>query len=659
MFAPAAQASKIAYELECPSQLADLTPERVETMMQQEPRPDLECYMRALVRSQGQAVPVLVRLLRDQRDVSRTVALWTMVHLGPAAAPALPELMALHQREMGELDRLQAQGADYKTLAQAQSAATTVTRVFRDLGRVAQPAIPYLSALYANPAYPHGLRDEIAMAIWQISEENDSARLRTIAALLSSGKVTHEAAQLIAPFLIRMGSRASPVLPALRTSLLNDWTSGLIDAYLAVQGDEIGIPYLFQVGGESPTPVADTLRKRGPLADRYVTDAIKLPSSRTAAIALLRDIDLPGAMAHLVDELDNPASADSAATAFVTIGRKSAPANQKLLALLDAGGTRDRARRNLLLNAIDSTGPVTGIARSLLLDAFQDDLRVALRQKDLEQRQRPCKGQLCAPVDCLSARLLEKSGALVASDLPMLKRAYRDAAQAGARACLSNTTGLIASLGSRPALEFLYERFLASRREHDMDDLRRGLTINIAPAVPRIAAGIGRLRGDRLVMVESMLLAPGGEEFLATYQARVVPGLLALPFAADADRALAQSYSEYSRSIGMSPGMPESTMPTTRGGLAVLRIERIAPRTPELMSVLLRMAAGSGEDVAKQAEAALGNIRIQQRALRAACFREIGDWLVALPAGPAQRRLARLQKVYAFSYKDHGIAPLE
>lgn len=634
----------VAFSPVCPQELLHITPEQVERLIPQGLDRDQSCYQDALVRAQAQAVPVLVRLLRDEREASQVSAMQVVKKLGSTAVATLPDLMTLLRSKVAQLDTLQAQGGAGQAQEHAQHMVQLTAHAITSVGPAAQAAIPELLALYGRPDFPYPSRYMLLQYLWAMAEASDTARLALVAGLLAKETLTNEEAEMIAPSLIRMGSRASPLLPALRASLHKSGGS-LIEAYLAVQGDEVGIPYLFQSAGM----VVDPLKKRGPLADRYVADAIRQASSRSAAITVLaRNIDSPGAIAHLIDKLGDPSTADSAAAAFITINRKFPQANEKLLASLLAAGNRDPLRRDLFLRAMDVTGPVAQIPRSLLVDGLRSDLRLA-------RRQAPQGPQ----VACLPATILWKAGLLSPSDLPMLKRAYRDAAQSGAHACLSETVDLIASLASRPALEFLYERFLASNDEQHMQDLQRALMRNIAPLAPRLEASIGRLRGARLVMVESMLLAPGGEEVLAAYRARILPGLLALPFKADAHRLLLAPYSEYQASFGISPGMRSTDTPATRGGLAVLRMDRIAPRTPELVSLLLRLVAGSNEDAAKQAMLLLQNIRDEQRGLRAACFRQIGQLLVETPLGPAQRRLATLERVYAYSRRDHDRSPVQ
>lgn len=561
VFPRAAAGGQTAAQEPCANAFTNITPQGLEQRLQGVATERSHCYVDKLVEWGENAVPLLIRLLNDERHFSRCLA-----------------RTAIARREAAR-DRSHADDPDPEVFL------VGVGCYMADPDDPAELGARYLLTSYPDPGARGAVNRKNFDLFWKFTEGHDSQRIDALHVLLAQENLSRHTVSVLAPFVAAMGRRAGIALPQLRAGLrVPHLGADLVDPFLAVQGNEIGIAHLLKVYGASSdaamhTAIELALKKRAsPVElDQHLFNAVNLPVLLPAALDLMRK------------GIASPRTADYLA-----------------------------ARPNNPL-AIDAAGSAPG-----------------------------CTADVCPEVACRSASLAP----LAPSDLPMLKVVYRDAARAGATDCLAAVAGMIAEIRSGPALDFLYERFLDGGNEEHTYLLSQILMRNVEQLLPRIEAEIGGLRDGPLAAVESLLLAPAARDALQRQRARVLPGLLALPLRKDADDLLPEPISGYGLVIRSGPGILIGRYPATRGALAVRRIGQLAPMTPEVVSALLRVAAGPYDETGYQAVAVLDKIKNDDRSLGGARLKEIRKLLAKTPPGFAHTRLGMLEMYYRSVFGD-------
>lgn len=594
----------------CGSAYASMTPERLEALVHQGGDPQVRCAEDRLVAMGEQAVPVLIRLLHDDRPASYCVA---------TKAIARREALA-----GGRPD-------DSSDMDVFLSMMICVGGPPRGSGR---SAAYYMLSHFGDPENPAQVSPKGFALFWKFTDGYDDERLAALPLLLAKDILSAQTVSVLGPFLADLGGQAADVLPALRAGLhVPQLGAGLVDAFLKVQGNDVGIAHLLTVYAASSddamhTAIEAALKKRAWPAelDMHLLTAARNPAWLPAALDLMRrGMASPATIAYFIERLNAPSAAD-AIDVFTALGQDNAQAHQRLRALLAATKSTDSARRAALSKAIAMTAPLQErVTRGQMAGS--------------------CTGPACFETACRCASLLASLGPLPA-DVAVLKTAYRDGARAGATQCLATVAKMIADLHSRDALAFLYERFLLGVNEDHMYLLSQILKQHIGQVLPRIEADIGSLRDGPLAAVESLLSAPAARDALARQRARVLPDLLTQPLRKDADQLVSAPIAGYSQVLHSGPGMMLGPYPATRGALAVHRIAQLAPMTAEVVTALLRVVAGPYDEAGDQAVAVLSRIRNAPRSLRAARLKEIETLLAATPEGSAQSRLESLRMDY-------------
>ncbi|NHZ93482.1 hypothetical protein F2P45_31435 [Massilia sp. CCM 8733] len=610
LFSRAAYGAPSAVQEGCGSAFANLTPARLEQLLGQPLTGPSHCYEDKLVEWGEDAVPLLTRLLHDERSFPRCLARTAIARREKAPG----------RGSGGELD-------------------TDVSLV----GMVC-----YMAG-QGTPAARGAVSPKAVDLFWKFTQGYESERVDALPVLLAEENLSRHAATVLAPFLAAMGRRGGPALAQLRAALpMPHVGAELVDPFLAVQGNEVGIAHLLTVYAASSDPAMHTaiylaLKKRASPQelDRQLFNTVNVQALLPAALNLSqRGIASPRTIDYFVDRLDDPATAAAAADVFIALNQAIPKAHRRLLDM--AAGGANGVHHAALSKAIARTGAISDLARGW----FPDGAKPAPA----------CTTPACFEAACRLASMVASIGPLPPSGLPTLKLAYGDASRAGATDCLGLVAGMIADLHSRPGLDFLYERFLESGNAEHTYFLSQVLTRKVELLLARIEGDIGGLHGATLAAVETLLFAPAAKEALHRHTERVLPTLLTLPFASDADEPVPEPVSRYRLVIGNGPGIMIGNHPVTRGGLAVNRIGRLAPMTPQVVTTLLRVAAGPHDEAGFQAVTLLARIRNRDRSLRAARFQEIEDLLAATAPGFASTRLEILRNQYRLSQSDweHG-----
>ncbi|NHZ95312.1 hypothetical protein [Massilia sp. CCM 8734] len=606
----------------CGSAFADLTPARLEQLLGQPSTGPSHCYEDKLVEWGEEAVPLLTRLLHDERSFSRCLA-----------------RTAIARREK----------APGRGNADEPDADVFLARMgchMADQGAPAASGARYLLTNYPDPRSRGAVSPKGFDLFWKFTQGYERERVDALHVMLAEENLSRHTVAVLAPFLAAMGRRGGPALAQLRAALrMPQLGAELVDPFLAVQGNDVGIAHLLTVYAASSDAAMHTaiylaLKKRASPEelDRQIFNTVTVPALLPAALNLIqRGIASPRTIDYFVERLDHPSTAVAAADVFIALNQAVPKAHRRLLAMA-AGDRAHGVHRDALSKAIARTGALSDLARGALLDGA---------------RPAPgCTTAGCFEAACRSASMLASVGPLPPSDLPTLKLAYGDASRAGATDCLAIVAGMIADFHSRPALDFLYERFLDSGNAEHTYLLSQVLARKVELLVARIEGEIDGLYDARLAAVETLLFAPAAKEALHRHRERVLPTLLTLPFGSDADQPVPEPVSRYRLVIRNGPGIMIGNHPVTKGGLAVYRIGRLAPMTPEVVTTLLRVAAGPHDEAGYQAVTLLSRIRNQDRSLRAARFKEIEDLLAATAPGFAETRLEILRNHYRLSQSD-------
>lgn len=626
----------------CPPALMALPQEQLVKRLVEQAQPQPSCLPELATLLDENALPFLMALMDHERPSVQLAALHAIDSLDQRAVAAVPVLMARHRRTIAGLARQEAahgrDGVD-------QHASSMMAHLSSALGglQASDPGVtPYLTAVFFDRNNTLDVRAASVAAFWDAAHTSDATRLRIVPELLA-GKTTFAAMQgRLASFLAGTGSDVGFTLPAVRARLLDDHEAEMVEPFLAAQGPAPGIALLLQLHAsaapESPLrrTIEEVLWKRRALPgmDKHLGEAAGNPALLPAVLGLInRGVDSPQTFALLASRLDQPSEVERTARIFIGLGRPAPQARARLLALLQATGADDVQRRDLLIATLRASGGQADIPPRLLLDGVEHDMA-------LERRGGP-DATVLEP--CLPGQVLAQAPPLGSSWWPVLKRTYAAALPSGQSACLRPVVAIIARTGERKALGFLYGQLLSSKSAELSSALLPALTAHVGPLMPRMRRDLGRLRGERLAAVEQLLRGPQASQLLDEYRARVLPGLLTLPW----NDAAAQGGPWTGR---ISPA--SGRLPCDDLGLALARVERIGPSTPEVTTWLMRLHAGPCNVASQKAWDMLETLKgtqFSQRPLRA---REVRALLAATPPGRAQQRLEDLLELFEWTYSD-------
>ncbi|NHZ81191.1 hypothetical protein F2P44_18200 [Massilia sp. CCM 8695] len=399
----AASGAKTVVPSACGSAYASMTAERLEALIHEGGERHIHCAEDRLVALGEQAVPVLIRLLHDDRPASYCVA-----------TKAIARREELAGGRPGESDK--------------EFFLSMLICIGGPPRACAQSAAHYLLAQYGGPEDEAKVTAKGFALFWKFTEGYERERFAALALLLAEENLSAQTVSVLGPFVADQGGRAAAVLPALRAGLrLPHIGPGLVDAFLSVQGNDIGIAHLLKAYAASSddamhAAIEAALRKRASPAelDKHLLTAANNPALLPAALDLMRrGMASPATIAYFIDRLNDPSAAD----VFTALGQDIAQANQRLRALLAATDSADGVRRAALSMAIARTAPL------------------AERSSDSASG---CTAQACFAVACRSASLLASLGPIPPADSGVLKNAYRDASRAGATQCLATVSNMLA-----------------------------------------------------------------------------------------------------------------------------------------------------------------------------------------------------------------------
>ncbi|NHZ35656.1 hypothetical protein [Massilia rubra] len=620
----------------CPAAIVDASLAQLEKLMSEDPNARPYCYPEALKKRGAQAVPMLLRLLQDERHPVRSGAAYGIAELREAGAAALPALIAHHRRLVADLARQEAahgsDGVDQETLLLMRG----LSRAIGGLQTVDASVAPYLESVFFDPGSTLDVRRASAIHVWDW-DTPEPIRLRMTPVLLADETTFPDMRSQVASFLFFARIDTTGALPQLRASLLMPRGHEMVSPYLVVQGAAAGIPHVLRLYADAAKDSAmrraieSQLREREslPEMDWQLSAAAHNPAMLPTVLELMEKTGIHSrrTMEYLATRLDIPSEVDSTLRIFISLRRPAPQAHPRLVALLLASGKDDLARRDLLLQALSATDGQATIPQPFLLAGLQHDLALNRRTK-LGSAGRGT---------CLPGAVLAQAAPLGPAYLPMLKRAYADTAGTDAPACVRAVGDIIANSGSRSAVEFLYEQLFSKRSEEERRMLMQPLKNNVGLLLPTIRREIDGLRDERRDVVESLLRVPQASEFLAQYRARVVPGLLTLPWteSVDQDRA------------GLDETQVASDTPAcARLALVVKRVDTLGLTTPEVTTWLMRVYAGPCVRAHMRAREALEALRNQEYGKRPMRVRQVDALLANTPPGLTRKRLERLRRLF-------------
>ncbi len=620
----------------CPAAVVNASLAQLEKLMSEDPDARPYCYPEALEKQGAQALPMLLRLLQHERHQVRIGAAFGLARLGEAAASAVPTLIAHHRRLIAELTRQEAaqggDGVDQETRLLMQH----VSRAIGGLQTVDASVAPYLESVFFDPDSTLDVRRASATHVWGW-DTPEQIRLRMTPVLLADETTFADMRTELASFLFFARIDTRVVLPQLRASLLMPRGHEMVRPYLVVQGAVAGIPHVLQLyadaaeGSAMRREIEWQLREREalPEMDWQLSAAAHKPALLPTVVELMMKTDIHSrrTMDYLATRLDIPSEVDGTLRIFIRLRRPAPQAHPRLVALLLASGKDDLARRDLLLKALSATDGQASIPQQFLLAGLQHDLALNRRTKPGSSRRGTC----------LPGAVLAQSAPLPPAYLPMLQRAYAGTAGMYAPDCVRAVGDIIANSGSRSAFEFLYEQLFSGRSEEVRPMLMQALKNNVGLLLPRIGREIDGLRGEARDVAEALLRGPQASEFLAQYRARVVPGLLTLPWTetVDQDRA------------GLDETQVASDTPAcARLAQVVKRVDTLGLTTPEVTTWLMRVYAGPCVHAHIRAREALGALRHKEYRARPMRVRQIDALLANTAPGLTRERLEQLRRLF-------------
>lgn len=622
----------------CPAAIVDASLAQLEKSMSEDPDARPYCYPEALGKRGAQAVPMLLRLLNHERHPVRLGAAHGIAHLREQGVAALPALIARHRSLVAEVARQEAArgvaGVDQETRELMHS----LSGAIGGLQAVDASVVPYLEGLFFDPASTLDVRRASAMHVWA-RDTPVGTRLRMLPVLLADETTFAGMRTPVRDFLMYSGVDATFILPQLRASLLLPRGYEMAEPYLAVEGVLRGMAHLLQLYADAPKgsdmrhEIESLFRRRDtlPEVDWQFSAAARNPALLPAVVALMQSgVESRRTIDYLSTRLDVPSGIDATVRNLTALHRPAPQAHARLVALLLASAKDDRARRDGLLNALIATQGQAAVPQKFLLAGLQDDIALNRRRTD-----RP------GPYgSCLPGKVLAQAAPLAQTYLPVLKRAFAEADRPYPSECARVVVDVIANIGTLPALEFLYAQLLSNGSPEYRKLLVQTLTEHVGPLLPRIGRDIDGLRGDRRADVEALLVGPQAQQFLADYRARVVPGLLTLPWTKAG--ALDWSLLDEEKSPNNIPACNELSQ-------TVKRVGSLGLSTPEVTTWLMRVYAGPCMYARMDAKKVLSALRQDEYTKRPARVRQVKALLATTPPGRARERLEQLQRLFDWS----------
>lgn len=625
----------------CPAALMDMPQAQLVERLVAQPQPQPFCSPMLDTLLTEQALPFLIPLMDHQRHSVQLAAVHAIDRMDARASAAVPVLMARHWRTIAALAR---QSAAPGPWADHEHALAMMAHLSSALGGLqdADPGVtPYLTAVFFDRGNTPAVRLASVAAFWDAARTSDATRLRIVPELLADTTAYAAMQGRLASFLASSGD-AGFALPAVRARLLVDHDETMVAPFLAVQGAQLAIPRLLQLhAGAAPgspmrSEIARVLHERRalPEVDEQFGMAAGDPALFPTVLELINSgIESQKTFAYLAGQLDKPSEADSIARTLIAIGRPAPQTHPRLLAMLQSTGADDVERRDLLITALVATAGQARIPAQLLVDGMVHDVALERRSSAYALRAEPC----------VPSRVLAQAAPLAPSFWPVLKRTYGAALRPARSRCLEAVVAVMAKTEDPKTLGFLYNQLLSASSPALREALLPALTTHVGPLLPRIRRDIDRLRGERLMVVEQLLRGPQASQFLAQYRARVLPGLLTLPWTG----AAGQGGPWLDR---IDPARERSACEDL--ARAVSRVDTIGPATPEATTWLMRVHAGPCTLASQQAWDALEMLKRKEPGKRPLRVSEVNALFAATPPGRAQQRLEELRELFEWTYSE-------